>query len=134
LKTKNLIVLSLLATLLVSSTFVSFAQADDDDAGSVSVSPDTSSEPTITPKPSDDNSTVTSGDEILYTAQNDNATGAADDTQVPGAEDANLLSASKSAEDDNTCLILALVTVLAIGIGGAVGVVYYRKQNVKAKN
>jgi hypothetical protein len=132
-KTKNLIVLSLLATLLVSSTLVCFARADDSDSVSTSVPPDTSSQPTATPEPSGDNATTTSDDEILYTAQNDNASRAADDTIVPGAEDSNLLTASKSTEADNNWLVYAILAVTAICIGGALGVVYYKKQS-KTKN
>jgi flagellar basal body-associated protein FliL len=130
-KTRNLIVLSLLATLLVSTAFASFANAQED---TTTASPDTSSEPTTTPEPSGDNATTTPDDAILYTIQDDNSTRAADDTEVPGAEDGNLLAASTGTSSDNTWLIVGLVTVLAICVGGAVGVVYYRKQNGKAKN
>jgi hypothetical protein len=127
-KSKNLIILSLIATLLLSCAFVSFARADDDTA-TVLAPPDNVS------SPSDNSTTTTSGDEILYTIQDDNSSRTAvDDTQVPGAEDANLLATNTGPSDDNTCLILVIVTVLAVGIGGAVGVVHYRRQVSKVKN
>jgi hypothetical protein len=116
-KNKNLIVISLLATFLLSATFVSFVAADE------SV-PDATSSPDRTPADYSDNSTVTSDKGILYTIQ-DNRT-ATNDTQVPA--EANLIATQIGVGSDNTYLTLAVGVVLAAGIGGAVGVYYYRKQ------
>jgi hypothetical protein len=130
-KSKNIIILSLLATFLLSSSFISFVAADDDEPNLIA----TQDPPTTDAPDSSDNST-TSGDEILYTIQGENGTIAADDTQVPGAEDvdANLLATQKGLSSDNTLLLAAVATILAISVGGALGVFYYRKQAVKSEN
>lgn len=131
-KSKNLIVLSLLATLLLSSYFVSFVAAEDHEQPNLIA-------PLDEPIPDASNDTVTSDDEvILYTTQDGNRTIAANDTQVPVAEDAsqaaegNLIATLNSKSTDNTLLIAAVAAVIAVGVGGALGVFFYRKQTVKA--
>ena len=123
-KNKNLIVITLLATVLLSGAFVSLAAADDN------VSDVTApSEPPGTPDPSaadsSDNSTVNQADNVLYTIQ-DNST-ATDDTQVPEEAQPNLLATQTSAPD-NTMLFVAIAAVFAIVVGGVIGVFFYRKK------
>jgi hypothetical protein len=121
-KNKNLIVIALLATVLVSSAFVALAAADDNvsDAGTP---PDVTSTPDSTSDRSVDNSTITPGDGVLY-AMDDNRT-ATDDTQVPA--EANL-TGTQTSTPDNTGLFVAVAAVLAIVVGGVIGVVFYRKK------
>jgi hypothetical protein len=125
-KNKNLIIISLLATVLMSSTLVSFVAAEDN-------VPDATSAPDRTLTDPSDNSTATSGEEILYTIQ-DNRT-AINDTQMPDAEsNPNLIATQTGAVSDNTLLIGAIAVALAVSIGGAIGVYHYRKQTAKAEN
>ena len=123
-KNTNLVVIALLTTVLLSGAFVSLAAADDN------VSDITTPEPiTAAPDPSaadsSDNSTVNEGDNVLYTIQ-DNST-ATDDTQVPGEAQPNLI-ATQTNTSDNALLIVAVATVLAIAVGGIIGVFLYRKK------
>ena len=115
-KNKNLIVITILATVLISGAFVSLAAAD---------------EPTTAPDRSatdpSDNSTVTQGD-VLFTIQ-DNRT-AADDSQVPDETQPNLI-ATQASTPNNTLLIAAIATVLAIVVGGTIGVFFHRKSAAK---
>ena len=123
-KNKNLIVMTLLATVLLSGAFVSLAAADDNVSD-----PTTTPEPSAVPDPSaadsSDNSTVNQGDNVLYTIQ-DNRT-AKDDIQVPGEAQPNL-TAAQTSTSDNTLLVAAIATVLAIAVGGVIGVFFYRKK------
>ena len=137
----NLLALAVLATVLLSSAFLSMATAQD--IGNIE--PAYPSDPSAMPPvdlgaannadenqfgPSDSNATnpdapVTSDDPILYTTQ-DNETGLI----APGAEDANLVSAQSTPD-----YILPIIgIVLAVAVGGAIGVVYFRKQGTAGKN
>jgi hypothetical protein len=92
-------------------------------AGSPETSKDTTRPEQISP-----DSPVSSGDEILYTAQDEKSAITADDAQVPADGEANLTFERTGAGADNTWLVVVILTVLAVGVGGAVGVVYYRKR------
>jgi flagellar basal body-associated protein FliL len=124
-KNKNLIVITLLATVLLCSAFVSLAAADDN-VSDVTTPP----EPSVAPDPStadsNDNSTTNQGDNVLYTIQENSTT--TDDTQIPGEAQPNL-TATQTATSDNSLLIAAIATVLAIAVGGVIGVFFYRKKN-----
>jgi hypothetical protein len=125
-KNKNLIIISLLATVLMSGTLVSFVAAADDVS-------DATSAPDPTLPDSSDNSTAISGEDIIYTIQ-DNRT-AINDTQMPDAEsNPNLIATQTGAVSDNTLLIGAIAVALAVSIGGSIGVYHYRKQTAKAEN
>lgn len=134
-KSKNLAILSLLATLLLSSTFVSFVAADDEEPNLIA----TLDEPITDPPDSSDDSTISDDDVILYTTEDENSTRLADDTQAPTAEDAskaaegNLIATQTGAGSDNTLLFAAIAAIFALTIGGAIGVVYYCKQTAKGK-
>jgi archaellum component FlaG (FlaF/FlaG flagellin family) len=135
LENRNLIALLLIATLLVSTAFASLANAADDTVPSsiepsgpiIASSPDADKAPIS--EPTDPDSAVSSGDEILYTAnQGDNSTTTAvDNVQVPVEAEANLVSARANEGADNLWVILGLMGVSALGLGSVVGVVLYRR-------
>jgi hypothetical protein len=137
-KTK-LLVISVLAAILLSSSVVSLAAAQEE---TPTASPNPDSIPPATPDPDspvNDNSTVTDDTPILY-GVGDNSTDAnATDPIVPGAEDGELMYANGMANEntpaaDNTWIVVAIGVILAIVVGGVIGVVYFHKQVAKAKN
>jgi cytoskeletal protein RodZ len=143
----NLLALSVIAAVLLSSAFLSMAAAQVASEGSEpATSTDVASVPeqTIDPDaadkadetrilPSDENATnpdtpVTDDDAILYTTQDDGNSLIA---PAPRGEDTNLESAQNSP--DYTLPLVAVGTLLAIIVGGVVGVIYYRKQTPKVQ-
>ena len=128
---KNLIVISMFAAVLLSAAFVSLAAADDaaSDATTTTTPPDPLGVPDPSTADPSDNSTVTPGDEILYTIQGDNT--ATNDTQVPGAENPNPL-ASQTGTTDNTLPIVAAAIGIAVVLG-AVGIVFHPKKVANQK-
>ncbi len=137
----NLLALSVLAAVLLSSALFSLASAQE--AGSIEPAvPDTSAvDADAAAKaadgrmaPSDGNTTgpdtpVGYGDDVIYTIQ-----GEGEDliAPAPDAEDANLLSAQ--AAPDYTLPIAAIGIAIPIIVGAALGlVVYHRKQAVKTQ-
>ncbi len=142
-KTKNLIVLSMLATLLVCTVFASIANADTGTAtasvppsksvtGNSPNSPRDVSQPEPLPESAGPDSAVSSGDAIPYTAQNQNSTIEAGDTLVPGAGETNLVSAQVESGDDEIWVVLGIMAVLGTGLGSVVGVVLYRRVPIKS--
>ena len=144
----NLLALSVLTVVLLSSAFFSLAAAQESiDGTEPAFTPDASTvpEPPVDPdaadkadetriSPSEGNATnpdtpATDEDAILYTTQ-DTENGLI--AQAPGAEDANLESAQTSP--DYTLPIIALGAISAVLVGGVLGLVYYRKQATKAEN
>jgi hypothetical protein len=121
---KNLIVITLLATVLLSGAFFSLAAADDN-VSDATTPPEPSAITDPSTADSSDNSTVNQGDNVLYTIQGNNT--ATDDTIVPGEAQPNL-TAAKTSTPDNILLVAAIATVLAIAVGGVIGVFFYRKK------
>ena len=136
-KTKYLL-LSVLAAVLLSSA-LSMAAAQET---TPTASPSPDSIPPATPDPDspvNDNSTVTDDTPILYGVGDNSTDTNATDPIVPGAEDGELMYANGMANEntpaaDNTWIIAAIGVILAIVVGGVIGVVYFRKQITKAKN
>lgn len=136
-KNKNFIALSVLATLLVCTAFASFANAADDKAPS-SIEP---AEPKITiptdagnatiAEPASPDSAVSSDQPTLYLATQGIGSNTADDLQIQGDAEANLVSERVDEGDVNPWFILGLTGVLAAGLGCVVGVVYYRRVPIK---
>ncbi len=143
----NLLALSVLAAVLLSSAFFSLAAAQEQSDGTepasspdVSTVPELPVDPDAADKadetgivPNDDNATdpdatVTDDDAVLYTTQGD---GNGLIAPAPGAEDANLESAQNSP--DYTLPMVVIGALSAIIVGAAIGVVYYRKQTSKAE-
>lgn len=143
----NLLALSVLAVVLLNSAFLSIVAAEEtSESSEIAPSPDVVStdEPPVDPDaadkadetgiiPRDENATipdttVTDDDAVLYTTQGDGNNLIA---PAPGAEDANLESARNSP--DYTLPIAAAGILLAVIVGGAIGVVYYRKQTAKVQ-
>jgi hypothetical protein len=125
-KNANLIVISVLAAVLLSGTFISLATAADDGF------PDSTAVPDPTQTDSSDNSTVTQDGEQLYTIRDNSTTsdGIPVPSDLPAEENPNLI-ATQTSSSDNTLPIVAIAIVLAI-IVGAVGVFFYRKKSAKA--
>ncbi|MCL5876874.1 MAG: hypothetical protein M1540_03580 [Candidatus Bathyarchaeota archaeon] len=136
----NLLALSVLAAVLLSSALFSLASAQEE--GNIEpAAPDTSAvDADAAAKaadcqmaPSDGNTTepdapVGYGDDILYTIQGDEK----DALTAPGAEDANLISTQ--ATPDYTLPIAAIGIAIPIIVGAALGlIVYHRKQAVKTQ-
>ncbi len=126
-KNKNLIVLSLLATMLISGVFISAVAAQEDkvDPSEPLDIPDAG---LIAPAP-DDNSTTTD-DEPLYHITDDNQTLPRDAPEI-GTEDANLIATNTLAGSDNTLAIAAIGVLSCVIVVGAFGVVYYRRSAAK---
>jgi hypothetical protein len=131
-KNKNIIILSMLATMLLCGSFISSVAAQEDkvdptrEAVDPSVPPDAG---LIAPVP-EDNATSSDDDPILYYTTGENLT-AVDDTLVPGAEDANLIATNTSEGLNNTLLIAAIAVLSVVVAAAAVGVVHYRRSASK---
>ena len=123
-KNKNLIVLSLLTTMLISGVFISAVAAQEDkvDPSEPLGIPDAG---LIAPAP-DDNSTTTD-DETLYHITTDENQTLPRDGPEPGTEDANLIATNALAGSDNTLAIAAIGVLSCVIIVSAFGVVYYRR-------
>lgn len=140
-KTK-LLVLSVLAAVLLSSA-LSVAAAEDSfppatPDPSASVDPEAADKADETQIIDDGNSTspdapVSSDDEILYTIQDDNSTDTNSGAE-PYGEDAQLYTTGAQDSSDYTLIVAAIGVILAVVVGGVIGVVYFRKQVAKAKN
>ena len=141
-KSKNLIVLTLIATVLCCGAFVSLAAADN--ISSATAPP---YDPKATPNP--DQSVQTA---IPLVGSPDNSTGIppapdndtyhilADQTAIgnnpePGSAEGrpNLVATPADVSADNTLAVIAVATVVA-AVLGAVGVVFYRKQAAEAES
>jgi hypothetical protein len=127
-KNKNLIVLSLLATMLISGVFIS-AVAAQEDTVDPSAPLGIPEDGLIAPAP-DDNSTTTD-DEPLYHITDDNNQTLPRDIPEPGTEDANLIATNTLADSDNTLAIAAIGVLSCVIVVGAFGVVYYRRSAAK---
>jgi hypothetical protein len=136
-RAKNLLVFSVLATVLLSSAFMSSATAQDMDDGSNTTSTDPSTLSESTDKSDelqdrteqvddapDSNGTLISGnpDENLYTTQENSTEPQLTDFE----EDANLIATQTSP--DNTVVIATIAVLIAVIVGSAIGVIYYRKR------
>ena len=140
-KTK-LLVLSVLAAVLLSSA-LSVAAAEDSippatPDPSASVDPEAQEKADETQIIDEGNSTnpdapVSSDDEILYTIQDDNSTDTNSGAE-PYGEDAQIYATGAQNSSDNTLIVAAIGVILAVVVGGVIGVVYFRKQVAKAKN
>jgi hypothetical protein len=143
----NLLALSVIAAVLLSSAFPSIVSAQIASEGSEpATSTDVASVPeqTVDPEaadkadetrimPSDENATspdtpVIDDEAVLYTTQDDGNSLIA---PAPRGEDTNLESAQNSP--DYSLPLVAVGTLLAIIVGGAIGVTYYRKQAAKVQ-
>jgi hypothetical protein len=139
-KTK-LFTITILAALLVCSA-LSFAAAQEDQA-TATPNPDatSTSSPTVDPdatiNPNDTRTldpSIDSGDNVLYTMQDGNSTDS-NTTDTTGQEPmpygneiyANGLADDKTATDNTGLYITIVGAVAAVAVGGAVGIVYYRK-------
>jgi hypothetical protein len=126
-KNKNLIALSLLATMLISSVFISAVAAQED-----KVDP---SEPLGIPDPEliapapDDNAT-TIDDQTLYHTTDDNQTLPRDFSELD-TEDANLIATNTLSGSDNTLAIAVIGILSSVFLVGTIGVVYYRRSESK---
>jgi hypothetical protein len=132
-KNKNKIILSLVAMILLSSSFLSVAAAretDDtsstpDDDQLISPAPDENAG-LIAPAP-DDNST--DGEQRYYILDNETST---DEAQAADNQDEqpNLI-ATNTSNPDSTLAIAAVGVISAIVIAAAIGVVHTRKSSSK---
>ena len=126
-KNKNVIVLSLLTTMLISGVFFSAVAAQEDkvDPSEPLGIPDAG---LIAPAP-DDN--LTSDDEPLYHITTDDNQTLPRDGPEPSTEDANLIATNTLAASDNTLAIAAIGVLSCVIIVSAFGVVYYRRSATK---
>jgi hypothetical protein len=141
-KTK-LLVISVLAAVLLSSSVISLAAAQDSIPPatpdlSASIDPEAEDKADETQIIDEGNSTspdapITSDDEILYTIQDDNSTDI-NSCAEPYEEDAQIYATGAQNSSDNTLIVAAIGVILAVVVGGVIGVVYFRKQVAKAKN
>jgi flagellar basal body-associated protein FliL len=123
----NLIVLSVLTTVLLSSSFFAIAAADEDTPDSTGPNELVASDQAPTPDPSD-NSTRTQDDNQAYHILDDEAPLIA---PAPGQESENGLAAENSS--DNSAVAIAIGAVLAVIVGSVIGLMFFRKQAKKAK-
>ncbi len=124
----NLLVLSVLATVLLSSSFFALAAADDTTLDSAPPSPLVASDEPSVPDLSD-NSTLTQDDNQTYHILDDQEPLIA--PAPPGVESENGLAAESSS--DNSTVAIAIGAVLAVVVGSIIGLVFYRKQTKKAE-
>jgi hypothetical protein len=138
----NLVALSILATVLLSSALFSVATAQEADSiEPATTDPFMPSEPLVDPdaeakavdgqmaprdsEVTDPDAPVSSDDAILYTIQGNET-----DSTDSDAEDANLISTQ--ATSDYTLPIAAIGIAIPVIVGAAIGlVIYHRKQAVK---
>jgi hypothetical protein len=129
-KKNKLFVISLITALLICSALSVVSAQDTLDS---TVAPDSTINPDDT-RSIDDNQTVTGGEPILY-ASDDNSTDVNATETVDLAAQDGLIYANGIAEEDtqaNSWVVPVVGAVLAIAVGGVVGVVIFRK--TKAKN
>lgn len=133
----TLLVISVFAAVLLSSTFFSVVAAQeeteiDEEPKLIAPQPDY---PVGLDEPQksapDENATLSQDDEQIYPLYGDGREAA--NAPVPDAEsEANLIAADTSAPDYT--LPLAVVgVVLAVALGGAIGVISYRKREAKTE-
>jgi hypothetical protein len=128
---KSIIALSVIAVVLLSGSFVSMAAAEDD-IGSAThdpSAPDESRAPEPTADPGDE---PTSGDEILYTIQDNSTDSDRDLAPEDQAAEGNLIATQ--TPPDYTVPIVIIAVVAAVLVGGAIGVFYYTKNPTASKN
>lgn len=141
----KLLLMTILAALLVCSAFSIVAADEQTETASATAPPDEikTTEPTVNPdetiNPDDSRSLdkpVSSGDDILYTIQDDNVTNSNETSGMepePVDEDAQLYAAygqeakNLNANDNTALIVTAVGIILAVAVGGAIGVVYFRK-------
>ena len=134
-KTK-LFTITILAALLVCSA-LSFAAAQEEiPPATPNTDATTNPEQTVNPdetiNPDNSRSSdepVGYGDDILYTIQDDNTTDTSGQEPMPYGNEiyANGLADEKTTNDNTTLYITIAGAVAAVAVGGAVGIVYYRK-------
>lgn len=132
-KNKNLLMLSLLATLLLSSMLISMAAAQEEQTDpSKAPDPSTISDQNqglIAPGP-DEN--ATDGEQRYYILDSPDNQTATNDTAIPYSEDGNLIYANTVAgTPDNTLAFVAIAVLSIVIVAGAIGAVYYRKNAAK---
>jgi hypothetical protein len=131
-KNTNLIVISVLAAVLLSGTFISLVAAQEVSPPDPTAAPDhaTTSDGTTTDS-SDSAITQGDGNDVLYTIQ-DNST-ATNDTrvpsEVPSGEEGTLIATNTGS--DNTLPLVAVAAVVAVAVG-ALGVLFYRMKSKEA--
>jgi hypothetical protein len=133
-KSKNIISLSVLATLLTCFMLVSVATARET-SSDVTPDPSAPADANLLIAPGPDENTTTSDGDTIYYSSGDNTTRSPDDA-VPygdGAADNGLILPNESASTpDNTLVYVAVGIVLVVVVGvGAVGVVFYRRSAAK---
>ncbi|MCW4004470.1 MAG: hypothetical protein NWE95_11225 [Candidatus Bathyarchaeota archaeon] len=127
----TLLVISLFATVLLSSALFSVAAAQeeagtDEEPNLIAPAPDSTPNPDVPEKIApDENSTITQDDKIYQLYQDGRES--ADDAQVPGAENEANLIATNTGALDNTLPLMVGGVLLAVAFGGVTGIVYYRK-------
>jgi hypothetical protein len=126
-KNKNLIALSLLATMLISCIFISGVAAQEDKVDPSE--PLGISDPELIAPAPDDNAT-TIDDQSLYYTTDDNQTLPRDFSELD-TEDANLIATNTLSGSDNTLAIAAIGVLACVFLVGAIGVVYYRRSESK---
>lgn len=131
-KSKKLVTISILATLLVCFMLVSVAAAQET---SPNETPETSpADANLLIAPGPDENTTTSDGGTIYYANGDNTTRVPDDA-VPygdGPADSGLIMPNTAAEAADSTFVYVVVGVLAVVVGiVAVGLVFYRKSAVK---
>lgn len=131
-KSKNLIVLTLIATVLCCGAFVSLAAADN--ISSATAPP---YDPKAIPNP---DQSVQTAIPLLGSPDNDTYHILADQTAIgnnpePGSAEGrpNLVATPAGVSADNTLAVIAVATVVA-AVLGTVGVVFYRKQAAEAES
>jgi len=122
----------MLLLMLFSAVFVSVAAAQETadgindivDGGLIAPAPE---DEVIAPAPDED--TPIDDDEQIYHIL-DNRT-VAEDTDVLDAENGEVLIATNTGAN-NTLAIVAVVVIAVAVVGGAIGIVYHRRNTVKA--
>ena len=110
----KLIVIFLLSTILLSSTFFSLAKAQDQPQDlEPRVAPDE-----VQPDSSDSAPDLVTqdGNEILYSAEDDNSLTQEPEQEITGSEDANLIAPNADSENNLPLVVAAIVLAIVVSV------------------
>jgi hypothetical protein len=129
----NVFILSVLAAVLLSSTFFSMASAQEETEPEplIAPAPDSTTIPDDSPRSSIDNSTISEDDNQTYHVLEENEAGNLI-APAPAGENADLISAQ--TDPDYAFPIGLIVVISAVLVGAILGIVYQRKQAEKTIN
>ncbi len=135
-KNRNLILLTLIATVLMGSALTSFAAADPNVSNATSPPYDPKATPQVPPPNDDVNTnmpTIPLDNETFHILANQTSINDIPESGAAG-DPSNLIASAPNSNPDNTLAIVAIVVALVAIVGGAIGIINYRKHAKKTEN